>query len=303
MAGPLVSAPASSANLGPGFDTLGLALDLPFQVARTIDVTDGSSGSFLIAEDTHPASVAFVAAGGDPAVSLSWRSPIPPGRGLGFSGAARVAGAFLGAILGGAEREDATDTAFDTAVELEGHADNAAASTYGGLCVAGGFGAVVVSTPPGLLAGLRVITWSPDTTTSTRTARAQLRSQVPLAVAVGSIERTALWVAAMAGGRTDLLREACVDEIHQPYRLERVPGTASVLETLLAEECVLAAWLSGSGPTVAAMVSADDVDRVLQSLVGSGPSLSRDGAGHGSAARIRVLEIASRGVHSTSVGA
>lgn len=301
MTGRLVSAPASSANLGPGFDTLGLALDLPFDLALSDDLADGTAGSFLVAEGTHPAVAAYVRAGGDPGRKLSWRSPIPPGRGLGFSGAARVAGAYLGAVVGGAGDAEATDTAFRVATEMEGHADNAAASSYGGLCVAGDFGAVAVPTPPGLLAGLRVVVWSPDTTTSTRSARTRLPDQVPLAVAVGSIERTALWVAAMAGGRVDLLREACIDEIHQPSRLRRVPGSAEVLEGLLSDERVVAAWLSGSGPTVAAMVPAVEADAVAGALTASDGSSAAHGFADDRRGRVRVLGIAPRGVHSTAV--
>ena len=89
-----VSAPASSANLGPGFDCLGLALDLPFELldGDELDAHGAPPDGFLAAEPTHPAAAAFVVAGGSADTGLWWRSPIPPGRGLGFSGAARVAG-------------------------------------------------------------------------------------------------------------------------------------------------------------------------------------------------------------------
>lgn len=287
-AGPSVRAPASSANLGPGFDTLGLALDLPFEVHITSPGSTGQvagDGSFHVAGPSHPAHVAFTAAGGAADTTLSWRSPIPPGRGLGFSGAARVAGAYLAATSAGADDDEARSLAFSVAAELEGHADNAAASTYGGLCVAGGFGAVGVPVPDGTMEDLRVIAWSPEATTSTRSARSRMPSDVPLRVAVGSIERTALWVAAMSGGRTDLLREACIDELHQPARLHDVPDSAVILEELLRDQRVLAAWLSGSGPSVAALVAEDDSPLVVDTIA------SRPRGG-----RTRVLRIDHEGV-------
>lgn len=290
MAGPLVSAPASSANLGPGFDTLGLALDLPFEVGFADDVDDAT---FLVAEPTHPVTVAYLRAGGDQRRGLVWRSPIPPGRGLGFSGAARVAGAYLGSITAGATDREAADRAFVIAAELEGHADNAAASAYGGLCVAGEFGGVRVPTPARLFDELRVVVWSPDSTTSTNAARGQMPAEVSLQQSVHSIERTALWVAAMASGRTELLRAACVDELHQPSRLERAPQSATVLERLLDDPAVLAAWLSGSGPSVAALVAVDDSETVVGSVFDS----SSEGLPEG---RVRVLTIAPSGVRTSS---
>lgn len=290
MAGPIVSAPASSANLGPGFDTLGLALDLPFEVGFADDVGDPT---FLVAEPTHPVTVAYLRAGGDERRGLVWRSPIPPGRGLGYSGAARVAGSYLGSITTGAADGEAADRAFLIAAELEGHADNAAASAYGGLCIAGEFGGVRVPTPDGLFDGLSVVVWSPDTTTSTNAARAQLPARVTLELSVHSIERTALWVAAMAGGRTELFRAACADELHQPARLVRAPQSATVLERLLDVPAVLAAWLSGSGPSVAALVGVGDSEAVVGSVFDN----SSEGLPEG---RVRVLTIAPSGVRTSS---
>jgi len=258
-----VSAPASSANLGPGFDCLALAVDLPFELVTAADAPEG----FLEVEGRHPAAVAFAAAGGDPEVELRWRSPIPPGRGLGFSGAARVAGALLAGLLDGLDELTARDGAFRIATDLEGHPDNAAASAYGGLTVAAGEQVLSVPVP----AGLALFAWSPSTTTSTVSSRASLPEQVPLEDAVFSLGRAALWVAAMSTGDLSVLRTACQDRLHQPPRLAAREDSRSVLEHLLGVDPVLAAWLSGSGPTVAALVPAEvDVSALADGLPAEG---------------------------------
>ncbi len=203
----------------------------------------------LVAEATHPASVSFVEAGGDPLSELWWRSPIPPGRGLGFSGAARVAGAFAARRLAGDAPRVARDSAFAIAEQLEGHGDNAAPSTYGGFVVV----ADGITVPMGMPTGLRVIAWSPASETSTDASRAALPSVVPAADAAFSVARAALWVAAVSQGRPELITEASRDRLHQPARLESRPDAAKVIEAFRATEGVFGAWLSGSGPTVAAL--------------------------------------------------
>ncbi|MFM7069955.1 MAG: homoserine kinase, partial [Actinomycetes bacterium] len=201
-----VVAPGSSANLGPGFDALGLALDLPFELV----VGDVAPDGFHHAEPTHPASIAFVEAGGQDGATLWWRSPIPPGRGLGFSGAARVAGAF-------AAGEDPLE-AFRTAARLERHADNAAASAFGGFVVTAG-GEVVPLPAPALDDGPFLAVWWPSTSTSTDASRRQLPDAVAFGDAVFSASRAALWVAGFAAGDLSVLRTASEDRLHQPTRV------------------------------------------------------------------------------------
>jgi homoserine kinase len=242
----IVSAPASSANLGPGFDCLGLAVELPFELADERPAGEG----WLQAEATHPAAVAFVAAGGDPATVLWWRSPIPPGRGLGFSGASRVAGAYLAGRVDELDHRSARDGALAVATELEGHADNAAASARGGFTVAADGRTVALEVPR----GLELLVWWPQQSTSTDASRRVLAESVTLSDAAFSIGRASLWVAAMASGDLDALRTACEDRVHQPQRLAARPDAAEALERLVSDAEVLGAWLSGSGPTVAAMV-------------------------------------------------
>lgn len=305
-----VTAPASSANLGPGFDTLGLALDLPFELIEGQPASGGEQrptpvvvpSGFLLADQGHPARRAYVAAGGEPERELWWRSPIPPGRGLGFSGAARVAGAYLALIGAGPDSsdiatDDAATRAFRIAARLEGHPDNAAASTFGGLTVAVGGEAVRVRGPEELVEGLRLVTWSPAEGTSTDSSRAHLGDDVSLPVAIASIGRTSLWVAAIASGRLDLLRQACLDELHQPARLAARPDSAAILGACLDDEQVLAAWLSGSGPTVAALLGSDEAaDRLADRLDGQLSGASH--AGLNDRSRVRVLKIDVQGVRT-----
>lgn len=257
-----VSAPASSANLGPGFDCLGLALRLPFELldGDELDADGAPPEGFLVAEPTHPAAAAFVVAGGAVDTELWWRSPIPPGRGLGFSGAARVAGAYLAHVRSRPDPDQdawARAGALRVAAMLEGHPDNAAASTYGGLTVAVGERCVAVPAPEGLFDGLRLLVWSPTRSTSTDASRRVLPETVPLGDAVRSIGNAALWVAAVASGELSLLRTATEDQLHQAPRLAARPDSSAALAAFLARPEVLGAWLSGSGPSVAALVVAD----------------------------------------------
>ncbi len=274
-----VSAPASSANLGPGFDCLALALDLPFELSDSPAHHDGDGQGWLVVEPTHPAAAAYAAAGGDTDAQLWWRSPIPPGRGLGFSGAARVAGAYLALISSGVDTAEIQQRTFSVAAVLEGHPDNAAASTWGGFTVAAGERAVSLKVPE----GLEVLVWWPEKSTSTTASRKVLAPIVSRESAAFSIARSSLWVAAIATGDLSMLRVACEDQVHQAERLLARPDSAEVLQGMLEDERVLAAWLSGSGPTVAALLPAGTHAQPLAAkLVGSG--------------RTRILSLSASGV-------
>ncbi|HTO01047.1 MAG TPA: hypothetical protein VL068_10260, partial [Microthrixaceae bacterium] len=290
------------------------ALDLPFELIEGQPASGAGPAvipaGFLVAEPTHPAARAFVAAGGDSEAPLFWRSPIPPGRGIGFSGAARVAGAYL-ALAGADGQADTSDqvpelamAAFQIAAKLEGHPDNAAASAFGGMTVsvaatdahqlnalgfdAVGFDTVGVAAPPGVYESLRVVVFSPGEGTSTDSSRAHLGETTSLSVATSSIGRSSMWVAAMASGRLDLLRNACRDDLHQPSRLVSRPDSARALESFLDDDEVLAAWLSGSGPSVAALVVGDDAAQRL------GEQLADPD--HQPGSRVRILRVDVRGV-------
>lgn len=257
--------PASSANLGPGFDALGMALTLYLDAGVVgLDEADVDAKE---ADDTHPAQVAFRRAGGEGRLWV--RSAIPMGRGLGFSGAARVAGAAAGVLW----RHDRAGSAVDGTLlaargellaltsELEGHPDNAAASLVGGVTAAAG--GRVVCVPVAMRCAM--VVWVPESRTSTDSSRAALPTNLPLSDAVFNIGRTAMLVAALASGDVAALADATQDRIHQRVRLEAAPGSATALERVL-EGPAWAAWLSGSGPTVAAICAPEAAAEVSRSF-------------------------------------
>lgn len=258
----IVRVPASSANLGPGFDTLGMALTLHAEVGL-----GAASGAAQQADEHHPASVAFRLHGGQGPLWV--RSPIPMGRGMGYSGAVRVGGL----VAAHAQRHGAEPAALQAALpellsmaaELEGHADNVAASLFGGVVATAGGRAVRVP----LAIDPAMVMWVPPFTTSTDQSRAVLPSSVPLLDVVFNLGRTALLVAALAAGDVGALREATRDRVHQDVRLAAAEPSRVTLQTAL-EAGAWAAWLSGSGPTVAAMCATDDAERIAAALPADG---------------------------------
>lgn len=258
-----VRVPASSANLGAGFDVLGMALTLHAEVG----VGEPPDGAQAV-DEHHPAAIAFERAGGSG--SLWIRSPIPIGRGLGFSGAMRVGGAAAAVVAASGptalEDDDARRTVMQVAGELEGHADNAAASLHGGIVVCAGD--TVARVP--LAFDPSVVVWIPDsTTTSTDKSRTALSDVVAREEAVFNLGRVGLFVAACATGDVAHLRTATEDRLHQAARLTAVPATSAALQAAL-DAGVWAAWLSGSGPTVAMMCESSRAEEVAAALPPNG---------------------------------
>ena len=258
-----VRVPASSANLGAGFDVLGMAVTLHAEVG----VGEPPVGAQAL-DQHHPATVAFDRLGGSG--PLWARSPIPAGRGLGFSGALRVGGAAAALVQrSGRDALDDVDARREllvTTAALERHADNVAASIYGGVVVAAG--EVVTRVP--LAFNPAVLVWVPNaTTTSTDHSRSRLPDSVSRADAVFNLGRVATFVAACAAGDSELLRMATEDRLHQPDRLRAVPASAAALNAAL-HAGAWAAWLSGSGPTVAALCEPGRADEIATALPGDG---------------------------------
>lgn len=254
----IVRVPATSANLGPGFDVMGLALTLYAEVGIVGDdvAPDGAHD----AEDTHPAQVAFSRAGG---VGRVWvKNSIPMGRGMGFSGAVRVGGIVAAEVQrDGASWSQATSSALALGTELEGHADNVAPSLFGGVVIASG--SLVVPVPMAL--DPVFVMWVPDFTTSTNESRGKIGPTINLSDAVFNIARTAMLVTALQTGDVSLLREATQDRIHQNIRLAASPPCAVALQAGL-NAGAWCGWLSGSGPTVALMCDPSHADAVAASL-------------------------------------
>lgn len=259
-----VRVPATSANLGAGFDVMGLALSLYTEIG-IVGVDEPLDGA-REAEDSHPAQVAFVRAGGKGRVWV--RNSIPMGRGMGFSGAVRIGGAVVAEVQqhGGAWSRD-TSNALAIGTELEGHADNVAPSLHGGVVITSEN--LVVQVPVAL--DPVFVMWVPDFTTSTNESRGKIGPSIALADAVFNISRTAMFVTALSTGNVSLLREATQDRIHQDIRFAASPPCRRALDVGLAAGA-WCGWLSGSGPTVALMCDPASAGAVAAALPDDGHS-------------------------------
>jgi homoserine kinase len=270
-----VRVPATSANLGPGFDTLGLALSLYDDVivqvddepGLTIDVSGAGAATGSRGERhlvVRSLRAAFKSLGGQPAgLHLVCANHIPHGRGLGSSAAAIVAGivAARGLVVGGRTRLDDA-AALRVAAGLEGHPDNVAACLLGGLTVSwtdDAGTAHAVSAPVG--EGLAPVAFVPSASSSTKAARRLLPETVPHADAARNAARSALLLRALAD-RHDLLMDATEDRLHQPYRTAAMPRSAALVADL--RDAGLPAVVSGAGPTVLALTTGETRGRAME---------------------------------------
>lgn len=273
-----VRVPATTSNLGPGFDALGLALRLHNTVALEdadaprIEI-EGEGAMALPRDGTHLAYRAALAVvdavrargthrGRLPeAFHLRQHNRIPLARGLGSSAAAIVGGAAAAnALLDTPLDEQAL---IDLAAGMEGHPDNVAPAVLGGLvaCVTTAAGKIryIRLLPKRLRAVLAI----PEFAVSTAEARRLLPERVPFRDAVFNVTRTALLVAALAEGRPDLLDEATRDRLHQPHRAKLVPGLEAVFAAA-REAGAHGVALSGSGPTVVAFGDAAGIGEAMR---------------------------------------
>lgn len=266
-----VKVPASSANIGPGFDVLGMALSL----YASLEV-DRMSGAESNQDDSHPAMVAYRRAGGRG--SLRVQCSIPSGRGLGFSGAVRVGGLCLGladaAGVGADELpafiDDRRQTILDLAAELEGHADNVAASVFGGVTAvvpqdAGHRHVVGLPLSPELQTRCTILVWIPSFETSTAKSRQTLPAHIDRADAVFTLAHAIRLTVALAEFDISGLRSSLFDRLHQDSRLMATPLSHKALSTMV-DAGAITGWLSGSGPTVAALCWSEQIGALEQAL-------------------------------------
>ncbi|MGE0068376.1 MAG: homoserine kinase [Solirubrobacterales bacterium] len=263
----LVRVPASSANLGPGYDAMAaaVALHLELEVEETgkysfdpggIDVPTGRENLIVRAfESLKPAD----------GISFKLRSEIPLARGLGSSAAAIVAGLFAADHL--FELALSFEEMLVLASEIEGHPDNVAAAIYGGfvVCGPGSDGKPLASRfdPPGGLEGIVVI---PAEEVSTKLAREAIPDQVPLADAVANVSAAALLVLGLQSGDLDLVSRGVADAIHQPRRRDLYPRSMEIVDSA-AEMGALGATISGAGPTVLVWTTWQEAGKVAAELV------------------------------------
>ena len=264
VSGPItIRVPASSANLGPGFDALGLALSLYDEVTAEVtgeslivEVVGEGAGDVPLDEKHLVISSmrrAFSALGETPAgLRVSCVNVIPHGRGLGSSAAAIVGGLVAARALvqdGEARLDD--NALLVLANEIEGHPDNVAAALLGGLTIA--WTAEGIGKAVRLDVSTDVSVFIPPVAVSTHTARGVLPAKVSHGDAAANAGRAALLVAALVGGRRDVLLEATEDRLHQDYRAPEMPDSHQVMSVLRQDG--IPAIISGAGPTVLAFAT------------------------------------------------
>jgi homoserine kinase len=274
-------APASSANLGPGFDALAVAVacyvDVAVEPADHLQVHTTGCGAQLPTDATHLAARVAIEVAGHDRLRIQVHSDIPVSRGLGSSAALAVAAA---AAAGAADP-------FSYGVAVDGHPENAAASTFGGLVVATHVGGRPVYRRLNLDPGLRFLFVIPDRTLATEAARAVLPEEVRHADAAFNLGRMGLLIAGLADGRT-LLPEAGDDRLHQAVRSALFPEAPAILVGLRAAGALTSCW-SGAGPSLLAVcepASAPPVAEAARRL------LEREGV----AGEVRLLEADMGGV-------
>lgn len=266
-----VRVPASTSNLGPGFDCFGLALKLYLTVRATVApegselcrvTTTGAKENEALPRNAvnliyRAMSFAARSEGSSlPPIELVVHNEIPLASGLGSSAAAIVAGIKLAGLITGKEIPD--ERILNYATEFEGHPDNVAASLHGG------FLASCVYDDKAVLAvkfdwptQIRVVVVSPHAQLPTHVARAALPRTVSRFDAVFNLQRAALFAAAIAHQRYDMLWEAMHDRLHQPQRESLVPGLAKAL-ALPRMPGLLGIALSGAGPSIVALVESNE---------------------------------------------
>lgn len=279
-----VRVPATTANLGPGFDCLGLALELHNELgvrpASGFSLLVGGEGQGQAPEDERNliwrtfAGLYQRLGRRPPLVELECYNRIPLARGLGSSAAARVAALVAANRVAGDPftREEL----LQFAVQEEGHPDNVAPALLGGLVVCGADGERAVTKRIEPKAGLAVALLIPARELSTEAARRVLPREVPIRDAVANLQNTALTALAFVTGDYKILESSLADRLHQPYRAPLMPGFEAVLEAA-REAGALGAALSGAGPTIAAFAlgQMEPVIQAMQSAfeaAGGGPN-------------------------------
>jgi homoserine kinase len=255
----LVRVPASSANLGPGFDALAAALSLHLELEVAETGTFAVETDLPVATDRRNLAVrAFEQLHPADDFTFRIRSEIPLAGGLGSSAAATVAGLLAADSLFELDADLLT-----LATELEGHPDNAAAALLGGFVVCADGAAERFDVPAGLEAVLAV----PPDPVRTRDARAALPDAVPMADATHNVAHAALLMLGLARGDWDLVSRGLADRLHEPHRAHLYPRSVEIAERA-RELGALGATISGAGPTVLVWTHYEQTGSVVERLRG-----------------------------------
>ena len=272
-----VSVPATSANLGPGFDSLGVALELRDVVTATLSDVAGirvvvsGEGSGALPNDEKHLVAAVLIKGLEKlgieivGLDLTCNNSIPQGKGLGSSASAIVAGLALAQAIALDGHVD-LDWVFALAADYEGHPDNAAACVYGGLTVAWtNEGAHSRSLE--ILPSIQAVVGVPANELLTEKARGLLPESVPHADAAFNAARSALLIVGLTQDASVLV-EATDDRLHQNYRAQAYPDSISAVSALRAAK--IPACVSGAGPAVLAFATADQISQSQEILANQG---------------------------------
>lgn len=269
-----VRVPATSANLGPGFDVLGLALT----IYNSFEMQETESGLEIdILQDGGPkpstdeTNLVFVSArrlfdeiGYHPkGLAITIKNDVPMGRGLGSSSTAIVGGLMAANELYGAHLPK--EKLFELAVEIEGHPDNVGPAIFGGLTISYPVDAshkIASYTPADTLKPLLLI---PSTMLETKKARGVLPQDISMGDAVFNISRSSLLVAALLEGRADLLAHAMQDKLHQPYRAPLIPGLLEIIQQVGQIQGAGIA-LSGAGPSLVCIIDGSAEARIIEEI-------------------------------------
>ena len=262
----LVRVPASSANLGPGYDAMAAAvsLQLELEVEETGEFALDPGGLEVSTGRDNLVVRAFESLHSADGIAFRLRSEIPLARGLGSSAAAIVAGLFAADHL--FELALSKEEMLVRATALEGHPDNVAAAIYGGFVVCGvdAAGAPLAARfdPPEGLEGIVVI---PPDEVSTKLARGAIPAEVPLADAVANVSAAALLVLGLRSADLDLVSRGLHDSLHQPRRRDLYPRSMEIVDAA-AEIGALGATISGAGPTVLVWTTWQEAGNVAAAL-------------------------------------
>ena len=260
-----VRAPATSANLGPGFDCMGIALNiwntLSIEHGKFEIINNGELSQDLPNDPTNlvvtGVEAAFREAGEKiPNLRYICENSIPHGRGLGSSSAAIVSGLIAGAALVGISLTP--NQLVKLAADIEGHPDNVAPAIYGGCTIGINDSGEWIIDTIGLPTNLRMVLFIPDTKMNTKESRTQLPTHVTREDAVFNIGRAAILVNALINGRFELLHQATQDRLHQPIRSREFPAFKHIVKGAL-KGGGHGAFLSGSGPSVLALTTGQEV--------------------------------------------
>jgi homoserine kinase len=260
-----VRVPASTANLGSGFDVLGLALQMYLEVEAIpggsgLEIhNEGVGADDLPTDRTHLTYRMIAEHAGDDmprGLRLRVRNGIPLTRGFGSSAAAIAAGISIGMWIRNGTPPDRTPV-LEAATRVEGHPDNVSACILGGLTVSGVVDGQVLATSLRIPHGINVVAIIPDREIPTRKAREVLPLSIPRAEAVFNLQRLGLLLAGLFQNRRDLLIHGVGDQIHQRRRYPLLPAMGAVLQVMNDHRGCLGAFISGAGPAIAAFTAED----------------------------------------------